>query len=140
MRISDWSSDVCSSDLGHDDDADASEPLQDGAPQQDAGGREVQSDDHRGAGGGDARHRLEEGVDRIELELRKLERQRAEDDDDQPREVGQQERLADGKTFETGRSEEHTSEFQSLMRISYAVFCLQKKNEHKPTSIITGTH
>src|SRR3546814_10273754 len=29
------------------------------------------------------------------------------------------------------RSEEHTSELQSLMRISYAVFCLQKKNENK---------
>src|SRR3546814_4120107 len=28
------------------------------------------------------------------------------------------------------RSEEHTSELQSLMRISYAVFCLKKKNEH----------
>src|SRR3546814_10137063 len=31
----------------------------------------------------------------------------------------------------TGRSEEHTSELQSLMRISYAVFCLKKKNTHK---------
>src|SRR3546814_9322766 len=31
------------------------------------------------------------------------------------------------------RSEEHTSELQSLMRISYAVFCLKKKNNHKPT-------
>src|SRR3546814_4736144 len=32
------------------------------------------------------------------------------------------------------RSEEHTSELQSLMRISYAVFCLKKKNqERKPT-------
>src|SRR3546814_1011417 len=32
------------------------------------------------------------------------------------------------------RSEEHTSELQSLMRISYAVFCLQKKkNTHKST-------
>src|SRR3546814_5170637 len=31
------------------------------------------------------------------------------------------------------RSEEHTSELQSLMRISYAVFCLKKKNKpHKP--------
>src|SRR3546814_3319393 len=30
----------------------------------------------------------------------------------------------------TGRSEEHTSELQSLMRISYAVFCLKKK-KHK---------
>src|SRR3546814_3822539 len=29
------------------------------------------------------------------------------------------------------RSEEHTSELQSLMRISYAVFCLKKKNTHK---------
>src|SRR3546814_5513617 len=29
---------------------------------------------------------------------------------------------------ELQRSEEHTSELQSLMRISYAVFCLQKKN------------
>src|SRR3546814_4200268 len=30
------------------------------------------------------------------------------------------------------RSEEHTSELQSLMRISYAVFCLKKKKENKP--------
>src|SRR3546814_10020892 len=30
------------------------------------------------------------------------------------------------------RSEEHTSELQSLMRISYAVFCLKKKNHKKP--------
>src|SRR3546814_8066216 len=33
------------------------------------------------------------------------------------------------------RSEEHTSELQSLMRISYAVFCLQKKTRRK-----TDTH
>src|SRR3546814_1514178 len=31
----------------------------------------------------------------------------------------------------TARSEEHTSELQSLMRISYAVFCLKKKKPHK---------
>src|SRR3546814_8084743 len=30
--------------------------------------------------------------------------------------------------FQTSRSEEHTSELQSLMRISYAVFCLKKKH------------
>src|SRR3546814_5290853 len=30
------------------------------------------------------------------------------------------------------RSEEHTSELQSLMRISYAVFCLKKTKTHKP--------
>src|SRR3546814_16541360 len=33
-----------------------------------------------------------------------------------------------GGAVETGRSEEHTTELQSLMRISYAVFCLKKKN------------
>src|SRR3546814_9210471 len=33
----------------------------------------------------------------------------------------------DFKTFRLARSEEHTSELQSLMRISYAVFCLKKK-------------
>src|SRR3546814_3845720 len=33
-----------------------------------------------------------------------------------------------------GRSEEHTSELQSLMRISYAVFCLKKKKNKKLTS------
>src|SRR3546814_10538028 len=35
------------------------------------------------------------------------------------------------------RSEEHTSELQSLMRISYAVFCLKKKNtkQHKSTEL-----
>src|SRR3546814_6562892 len=32
------------------------------------------------------------------------------------------------------RSKEHTSELQSLMRISYAVFCLKKKNQHKTTT------
>src|SRR3546814_7067513 len=36
-----------------------------------------------------------------------------------------------------GRSEEHTSELQSLMRISYAVFCLKKK---KKTIITNGHH
>src|SRR3546814_1048362 len=35
-----------------------------------------------------------------------------------------------GKASVTSRSEEHTSELQSLMRISYAVFCLKKK-KHK---------
>src|SRR3546814_7158328 len=35
------------------------------------------------------------------------------------------------------RSEEHTSELQSLMRISYAVFCLKKKKKKKETKIMT---
>src|SRR3546814_4329799 len=38
----------------------------------------------------------------------------------------------------TQRSEEHTSELQSLMRISYSVFCLKKKN-YTPTSLPPDT-
>src|SRR3546814_8765572 len=42
-----------------------------------------------------------------------------------------------GRCRRTGRlrSEEHTSELQSLMRISYAVFCLKKKNKQKKQTI-----
>src|SRR3546814_5140377 len=41
------------------------------------------------------------------------------------------------RSLQEGRSEEHTSELQSLMRISYAVFCLKKKsNQHKNYRII----
>src|SRR3546814_5337820 len=36
-----------------------------------------------------------------------------------------------GQFVAAKRSEEHTSELQSLMRISYAVFCLKKKTENK---------
>src|SRR3546814_2519948 len=39
-----------------------------------------------------------------------------------------------GKGFDL-RSEEHTSELQSLMRISYAVFCLKKKTTRKPYTV-----
>src|SRR3546814_6427276 len=38
--------------------------------------------------------------------------------------------LADIMRTSANRSEEHTSELQSLMRISYAVFCLKKKKQH----------
>src|SRR3546814_6938594 len=46
---------------------------------------------------------------------------------------------AAGADAAAARSEEHTSELQSLMRISYAVFCLKKKkqNTHNPS---TSTH
>src|SRR3546814_1060467 len=48
------------------------------------------------------------------------------------------------RTHYTVRSEEHTSELQSLMRISYAVFCLKKKknplsNTHYPLNITNNT-
>src|SRR3546814_2032436 len=42
-----------------------------------------------------------------------------------------------GPVMRLPRSEEHTSELQSLMRISYAVFCLKKKNH---TSAMTATY
>src|SRR3546814_1355181 len=48
---------------------------------------------------------------------------------------------AEEAAFET-RSEEHTSELQSLMRISYAVFCLKKKNrrEKKHNHTVNNKH
>src|SRR3546814_5353637 len=57
---------------------------------------------------------------------------RARQSHTQPAQHGAEERidpsgLREGKS-EGGRSEEHTSELQSLMRTSYAVFCLKKKN------------
>src|SRR3546814_10850887 len=38
------------------------------------------------------------------------------------------------------RSEEHTSELQSLMRISYAVFCLKKKKRNAQTTTLSTQH
>src|SRR3546814_9394049 len=62
------------------------------------------------------------------------------------RQAGHECRLVDGadgpglgalrlKIFVAPRSEEHTSELQSLMRISYAVFCLKKTKKHKTLSL-----
>src|SRR3546814_5196998 len=50
--------------------------------------------------------------------------QRARNLSPQPRRLNRRQRARDARV----RSEEHTSELQSLMRISYAVFCLNKKN------------
>src|SRR3546814_9052326 len=47
-----------------------------------------------------------------------------------------EERLVIGGALGPRRSEEHTSELQSLMRISYAVFCLKKKNNHTRIPLI----
>src|SRR3546814_2456003 len=44
---------------------------------------------------------------------------------------------ASGRAFTVGRSEERTSELQSLMRNSYAVFCLKKKKNKKNNINIT---
>src|SRR3546814_4838653 len=48
---------------------------------------------------------------------------------------------AHGNCDRNGRSEEHTSELQSLMRIPYAVFCLEEKIEIQPIlSPVTNCH
>src|SRR3546814_2811046 len=43
-------------------------------------------------------------------------------------------------TYELWRSEEHTSELQSLMRHSYAVFRLKKKTDTKPSRLLVAKH
>src|SRR3546814_2118074 len=58
------------------------------------------------------------------------------DADRRARPLAMSTRAPASKKQETYRSEEHTSELQSLMRISYAVFCLKKKKQ-KPTKITT---
>src|SRR3546814_8292535 len=87
MRISDWSSDVCSSDLCNFDQYD---------------------------GGSEQNHERQCGRDHDERAARGAECQIHQG-------------KADIGRIGIGRSEEHTSELQSLMRISYAVFCLKKK-------------
>src|SRR3546814_7148576 len=47
---------------------------------------------------------------------------------------------ADGEDLAADRSEEHTSELQSLMRISYAVFCLKKKKTVTDTYTYKSRH
>src|SRR3546814_3655263 len=48
--------------------------------------------------------------------------------------------LGSTRTRLWNRSEEHTSELQSLMRISYAVFCLKTKKNKKTTQVRTPTN
>src|SRR3546814_1397777 len=111
MRISDWSSDVCSSDLFYE----ATGKVDDGA-----GSATIEAHSFGMFLGLEfpqfTRYPLycvgfEEGNGPHQLFL------------------GGQYRAnpSGGYGIRAGRSEEHTSELQSLMRISYAVFCLQKK-------------
>src|SRR3546814_5740017 len=118
MRISDWSSDVCSSDLL---------PLSDRSA--DAGKRHpslhiqtVAKSSSRGRGrAGYATTAYGQAVP-PQLPARRGARSRPGG----PR----QSQMAASELLGLGRSEEHTSELQSLMRISYAVFCLKKKKKH----------
>src|SRR3546814_1029297 len=138
MRISDWSSDVCSSDLVRADSICAPEAghraarharLGEGDGAGEAPGRALR----QGASGGawlaavPARlgHRLlHRGLCRL-LRHGKVVRSVS-----RPFALSGHARRPAGR----GRSEEHTSELQSLMRISYAVFCLKKKKKPKITN------
>src|SRR3546814_5702907 len=108
MRISDWSSDVCSSDLPT--------GLVFATP---AG--EAKIEQHRAslAEQGDRAGIAQPGV--VVGALHKSQPWRS------------------SEFAEHARSEEHTSELQSLMRISYAVFCLKKKTE-QPTHSTTSNY
>src|SRR3546814_2199821 len=116
VRISDWSSDVCSSDLR----VRQARLTRKGKAEfaaLDRGSRALASRllDPLGPS---QRERLVKAMAEVERLLRASEV-----------EVG----VADPASPEARacRSEEHTSELQSLMRISYAVFCLKKKNNNK---------
>src|SRR3546814_6359243 len=103
MRISDWSSDVCSSDLL--DEAQVEHAV------------------------GLVQHAHLAGVQRDDLVLLDVVDQAAGRGDDDVDAFLQQLALL---VVVDARSEEHTSELQSLMRISYAVFCLKKKKQSHP--------
>src|SRR3546814_8096391 len=125
MRISDWSSDVCSSDLGNNI---YKETAASGQPQVGAAGLEGRGPIRQGALEGSNVNVVEELVDMIET-------QRAY-------EVNSKMISATDEMLQYGnqklRSEEHTSELQSLMRISYAVFCLKKKRSNKNLHLNTN--
>src|SRR3546814_5068737 len=112
MRISDWSSDVCSSDLrtrrGFEKDGQPRhQPIRIHHRKDPAGGA---------AGDRDAGLRPQSAGARACLSPQFPDRA-----------APRQPEPANGAQFPAGgRSEEHTSELQSLMRISYAVFCLKK--------------
>src|SRR3546814_2262208 len=100
MRISDWSSDVCSSDLN-------------------LGVRQRASSNKA----------FQRAVLQLAGQLRKAPGLSSS---------AQLDELAKAETLRRAmRSEEHTSELQSLMRISYAVFCLKKK-KHTTTTQYTA--
>src|SRR3546814_4919084 len=116
MRISDWSSDVCSSDL---------HALDHGLAALGVGRHAERGILLRQAVEGDA-HPLLVGLGlRLDRHLDDRLRELHALQDDRVLRVAQ--RLAGGGVLQ--RSEEHTSELQSLMRISYAVFCLKKKKQ-----------
>src|SRR3546814_3337948 len=114
MRISDWSSDVCSSDLGSGD-ARAIVRREKG----DAEGRSAWLSP-------ETCRALKAWLKRADITSGPIFRR-----------VHMDGRIGDPLLGQAiARSEEHTSELQSLMRISYAVFCLKKKKQNTQSSTI----
>src|SRR3546814_2940954 len=142
MRISDWSSDVCSSDLPSASPRACVRP-----PSRDRRRRPGDPENGRSrksiSGEGGARRRT---LERAIGKMAKGGKPRRPPNGQQinlviPAKVGTQDGISRRKLWVPAfagmtrlgnedelRSEEHTSELQSLMRISYAVFCLKKKN------------
>src|SRR3546814_4724699 len=107
MRISDWSSDVCSADLAG---VGTTGQAGNGTSQSSAAGKGASAENAAaGAAGGTSAGQAGSGTTAASAG-----------------DKGNGSSEAAG-----GRSEEHTSELQSLMRISYAVFCLKKKKQTK---------
>src|SRR3546814_3694988 len=119
MRISDSSSDVCSSDLHHGRERRRADVGGE------AGAQQVDRD--KGHYGG-----VEESEDCNHSGQQRGEPEKAADGAEihavEPGGAAMPERQDDGDGGDDDRSEEHTSELQSLMRNSSAVFCLKKKN------------
>src|SRR3546814_5331662 len=122
MRISDWSSDVCSSDLTKDIARDALLPRFVGIILRLGFDRPIAN-----IGRGDRHQRRMDGAAgaRHHDATESADRQQHHKAAPQARDRG----WAIGCSSAGFRSEEHTSELQSLMRISYAVFCLKKKKQ-----------
>src|SRR3546814_2016618 len=111
MRISDWSSDVCSSDLA--------------AAGVGAARRHIELVDGRAVLTPSGDRTISAQLPAIEAEMLDI---AVHERGVVPRNVERRHEVpGDDVLVSDIRSEEHTSELQSLMRISYAVFCLKKK-------------
>src|SRR3546814_8218238 len=110
MRISDWSSDVCSSDLNTD-----------------FGDSQFRFSTTDEAQTLRADQRPRDQIAQHRAKPQSSEQYNESQGDAQQYDAFSQQNISRAGCLYQLRSEEHTSELQSLMRISYAVFCLKKK-------------
>src|SRR3546814_3286251 len=129
MRISDWSSDVCSSDLHGKEENDRDFEIHgalasrgQGAAQSRSAGFPASFAFATRAFSAASSSSMADSVASSEISWAS--------DLPRPRSKASTSPSAASSLFST-RSEEHTSELQSLMRLSYAVFCLKKKKDNK---------